>query len=126
MTRPSRPFVVLLLLDQGALFGRTEEDLGDLEREVDGVVPHLGRRRVRGGRVGDGGIAHGLGRRRLVRARLLEHRVLDQLLLDELLELHRGELEELDRLLQHRRHDETLRLAERESGFDGHVRPPRR
>ena len=65
-----------------------------------------------------------LGAGRLVGRGLLEERVLLELLLEELLQLHRGELQEVDRLLQHRRHDEPLRLAEGEAGFHGHRRDP--
>jgi hypothetical protein len=43
---------------------------------------------------------------------LLEERVLEQLLLHDLLQLEGGELQELDRLLEQRCHDDPLALSE--------------
>jgi len=65
----------------------------------------LDRRRRR--RVGGHGRVGGLRR---VRRDLFEQRILEQLLLDDVLELERGELQQLDRLLQERRHDDALAL----------------
>jgi len=61
------------------------------------------RRRVRA----DGRVGRGLRR---VRGDFLQQRVLEQLLVDDLLELERGELQQLDRLLQQRGHDDPLAL----------------
>ena len=52
--------------------------------------------------------------------RLLEDRVLDQLLLDLLHQLELGHLQELDRLLQRRRHDEPLAHPDAEFLLEGH------
>ena len=93
--------------------------------QVGGRFARLGRRHL-GRRLGARTLGRGLslavalGAGRVVRRSLLEEGVLLQLLLQELLELHRGELQEVDRLLEHRRHDEPLGLAEAETGFHGH------
>ncbi len=57
---------------------------------------------------GLGGLGGALGRRVVA----LQQRVLLELALDEGRELHVGELQQLDRLLQLRRHDERLGVAE--------------
>ena len=51
---------------------------------------------------------------------LLEHRVLGQLLGDQGLELGAGHLQQLDRLLQRRRHHQPLRQLERQFLLEGH------
>jgi len=90
--------------------------IGEVERELIGLALRrrrgLGRdrldRRRRGFR-GRGGTVGGLGG---VLVDLLEHRILEQLLLDDFLKLEGRELQELDRLLQQRRHDDALALPE--------------
>ena len=57
---------------------------------------------------------------------LLEHRVLGQLLLDDVHELETRELEELDRLLQLRRHHQLLRELELLFELDRHCVYPSR
>ena len=90
--------------------------------EVEGQVvglPLVGRRRLHrrrlqrrgGGGVGRrrrGGLGGGLGFGR----HLLEERVLEQLFLYDLLQLERRELQELNRLLEQRGHDDPLALPE--------------
>ena len=67
----------------------------------------LGRRRRRRLRLRRGG---GLRRVLGLRGHFLQQRVLQQLLLHHFLQLQRGELEQLDGLLQQRRHDDPLAL----------------
>ena len=55
---------------------------------------------------------------------LLQDRVLDQLLGEDLLELEPRHLQQLDRLLQRRRHHQPLREPEVELLFQGHTRRP--
>ena len=62
-----------------------------------------------------------LGARRLVALGLLEDRVLLQLLLDQRGELLPVQLQQLDRLLQLRRHDELLGESQLLSELDGHL-----
>ena len=92
------------------------------ERQVEGQV--VGALAVDGGRLGGhrlggrrrrgrlGGPVRGRGGRPLgaVDGKLLEERVFLELLPDDLLELERGELQELDGLLEQRRHDDPLCL----------------
>ncbi len=91
------------------------------------------RQRVGAGVIG--GIGRGLapigqlvGRRTFGRQGVgfgaLEQRVALQLLLDEGGDLLVGELQQLDRLPQLRRHDQRLALAELETRADGHRRRP--
>ena len=49
-------------------------------------------------------------RARLLPPELLQERVFQQLFLDDLLQLERGQLQELDRLLEERGHDDPLAL----------------
>ncbi len=114
--RHRRALVAVVVEDRG----------GEVEREVVGALPIDRRRLLRGllGHLGGGG--RGLGGGRRLRAGggrgglrglgvldrdLLEERVLLQLLAHDLLELERRELEELDRLLQQRGHDDPLAHA---------------
>ena len=100
--------VVLLLGDERALLVVVEEHRRQVERQVVGlplVAGDLGHRlRGRGGRLG-------LPRSRrplAVDRDFLEQRVLQELLLHDLLQLEGGELQELDGLLEERRHDDPL------------------
>ena len=124
-----RQVVAVLLLDERALLVVVEHDGREVERQVV-VLPLVTRGLGRGRRLG--GLGHPRVRlhrrlatiRRLLAVRgfrqLLEERILEQLLLDNLLQLEGRELEELDRLLQQRSHDDPLTLAEREARFHGH------
>ena len=76
-------------------------------RRLDGRRLHRrGGRRVGGRRCGGLGGGFGLG------GHLFQERILEQLLLHDLLQLERGELQELDGLLQQRGHDDPLALSE--------------
>jgi hypothetical protein len=113
-----RQIFAILLRDERALLvivvGRHHR--GEIERELvrlalggrRGVRRHLLDRRRRRGVGGD----RRVGGRRLgsIGRDLLEQRILEQLLLDDFLELERGELQELDGLLQERCHDDPLAL----------------
>ncbi len=72
------------------------------------------------------GLPRGLGGRLGLRLDLflvlLEDRVLDQFLGEDFLELQPRHLQQLDRLLQRRRHDQPLRQPEVEFLFEGHER----
>ncbi len=121
--------LALLLCDEGALLRFVEQHGDRVERQVVGL-PFGGRGRIGGDRL------HGRRRRRLgarrdlasirglaaVRRHLFQQRVLEELFLHDVLKLERGELEELDRLLEQRGHDEPLALPEGEARFDGHRR----
>jgi len=111
--------VAVLLGHQRALFVVVEHDRGEIERQVVGapLAVHRGRlQRLRfrgGGRRRRRGLAGRgcLGRLRRLGRHLFQQRVLEQLLLDHFLELERGQLQQLDRLLQQRGHDDPLALS---------------
>ena len=110
--------LALLLGDQRPLLVVVEHHRGEVEGQIVGL-PLVGRRRLDRGRL------HRRGGRRVGRRRrgglgaagglgghLLQERILEQLLLHDLLQLERGELQELDGLLEQRRHDDPLALPE--------------
>jgi hypothetical protein len=106
---------IVLPIEVGDLLG-----VGRLGHRVGAGVAHEFVLRELGG--GLGGVAglgriartRGLGRGAVLLAldALLEHRVLLQLLLHEIDELHARELQQLDRLLQLRRHHQLLTEAD--------------
>ena len=111
-----RQLLAILLGDQGALLVVVEHDRGQVERQVVGLALGRGgggvdRRRLGRGRRGRR--LRGGGRfRRVVGlgGDFLQQRILQQLLLHDFLQLERGELQQLDGLLQQRRHDDPLAL----------------
>ena len=118
-----RQVLAVLLGDERALLAGVEHDLEGIVGQI--VRLPLGDGRLRGDRL-DGRGRRRVGRRGPVRRvtvlgrRLLEQRVLEELLLDDLLELERGELQELDRLLEQRGHDDPLALLQGEARLHGH------
>jgi len=114
-----RQVLAVLLGDERALLVVVEDDGREIERQVVGLA--LGgrrRRRVAAERlrrrrrrhVGRGVLAVGLLRR--LGLHLLEQRIFQELLLDDFLELEGAQLEQLDGLLQQRRHDDSLALPQ--------------
>jgi hypothetical protein len=111
-----RQVFAIFLRDQRALLMVVVggHDGVEVERELVGLA--LGGRRRLGGELLDGRRRRRVGRDRRVgglgrvRCDFLEQGVLEELLLDDLLELERRELQELDGLLQQRRHDDPLAL----------------
>jgi len=90
-----------------------------IERQVVGLALR-GRRRRRVARQRLGGrCRRHVGRRVLalrllgrLRLHFLEQRIFEELLLDDLLQLERGQLQQLDSLLQQRGHDDPLALSQ--------------
>src|SRR5947208_1279526 len=122
-----RDVLPLLLRDEGALLRLVEHHGDRVERQlvrlsfggrrrIDGDRLHRRRRRRLGARRG---LAR-LWRLGAVHRHLFQQRVLEEFLLHDLLELERGELQELDGLLEQRGHDDPLALPEREARFHGH------
>jgi hypothetical protein len=123
-----RQILAVFLRHQGALLVIVEHHRRQIERQVVGLALR-GRRRRRLaaewlGRRRGGHVRRGLpiGGVRRLRLHLFEQRVFAQLLLDDFLQLERAELQQLDRLLQQRGHDDPLALSKGESGFHCHRR----
>src|SRR5262245_8588891 len=129
--------VALLHRDRGPLVAVVVENGGrEIERQVVGLLPvhrgrllgdrlgHLprGRSLHRGGSVGSGWGGRGLRSVGGLDRDLLEERILLQLLAHDLLQLQRGQLHQLDRLLQQRGHDDPLTHLPYE--FHGVLRTP--
>ena len=99
---------------------------GELAVVGDGGLEGRVRRLGRGREIqlaGLGGARLLVGRRAVRRILLVEDRVRDELLVHDVLELQARHLQQLDRLLQRRRHDETLRESQREFLFESHLKP---
>ncbi len=98
---------------------------GELAVVGDGGLERRVRSLGRGSEIqlaGLGGARLLVGPSRLLGVLLVQHRVRDELLVHHVLELQARHLQELDRLLQRRRHDEALRESQREFLFESHLR----
>ncbi len=113
-----------------ALVGLVEDGRGQVEGQLVGALA-VHRARLLGHGLGGGGSGRQLGGPRLGRrlgvgvhvlgllGHFLEERILLELLAHDLLELEGGELQQLDRLLQERRHHHPLSLSKGEAHGSG-------